>query len=698
VADGYLSGKDGTAMTEFPSLSGLDVKPDPLAASNGHRQADDDMWAGTDADSPAGAPEPADPDAPNQATALIKLARDNYQFIRTPDGQAYAVRKDGPNVAIPIGRTGTFASHLTRLFYETEGKAPSDQAERQAVKILRAYLDDQEPELVHLRVAQHNGGFVLDLATADGMCVVGSPAGWTIQSRSPVTFRRGLCLPLTVPARGEGGLGKLHALINADEAQFRLTVGWLVAALFPDIPHPLLTPRGEQGSAKTTFCGTCQRIIDPSAADAVSMPKDDRDFAVLMDNVYIPVFDNVSIVPDWFSDMLCRAATKGSFATRTLYTDRDMTVMRFRRPMILNTIDAGALNGDLIERSLPQDLRRIKPEDRKPERAALGDDPQQRPGINDLLDQDHAVILGAILDLACTVLKEASAVSPEKLPRMADFGKVLAVLDKTQKWGAFKRYTELVDVETGVLLENSPFALELVKFINERGEWTGTATELRDVLTSRLPEDRRPPNRPPRGWPADAPRAGSLISRMAPSLRVHGIEAEKDREGKSRTRTWNFQKVLSAQSALSANNDFPGQEGDGADSADSNPAGRRTVTPGRTVSPDITVRPVSAGQATLADSADGRTVDPGKEHTADSSPAGDPWVREPPDDYGGDFPSPEGSPGTPVGGHRWAASETGPCTRCKRPCHRYGDGGRNLCTGCQDSQPTPLTMPPRRQL
>jgi hypothetical protein len=33
----------------------------------------------------------------------------------------------------------------------------------------------------------------------------------------------------------------------------------------------------------------------------------------------------------------------------------------------------------------------------------------------------------------------------------------------------------------------------------------------------------------------------------------------------------------------------------------------------------------------------------------------------------------------------WPPSQTGPCIRCRKPCHRYGDGGAPLCTACQST-------------
>lgn len=36
--------------------------------------------------------------------------------------------------------------------------------------------------------------------------------------------------------------------------------------------------------------------------------------------------------------------------------------------------------------------------------------------------------------------------------------------------------------------------------------------------------------------------------------------------------------------------------------------------------------------------------------------------------------------------HRtWPANETGRCARCRRLCHRYGQGGGPLCAGCRNT-------------
>jgi len=52
-----------------------------------------------------------------------------------------------------------------------------------------------------------------------------------------------------------------------------------------------------------------------------------------------PSFDNVSGVPAWLSDALCRLASGGSLAVRQLYTDDTEVLFEAARPMLLNGIE-----------------------------------------------------------------------------------------------------------------------------------------------------------------------------------------------------------------------------------------------------------------------------------------------------------------------------------------------------------------------
>jgi hypothetical protein len=63
-------------------------------------------------------------------------------------------------------------------------------------------------------------------------------------------------------------------------------------------------------------------------------------------------FDNLSALPPWLSDTLCRLASGGSFAVRRLYTDQDEVLFDAARPVILNGIEEDVTRPDLADRAL----------------------------------------------------------------------------------------------------------------------------------------------------------------------------------------------------------------------------------------------------------------------------------------------------------------------------------------------------------
>lgn len=124
--------------------------------------------------------------------------------------------------------------------------------------------------------------------------------------------------------------------MNASDDDFMMVVAWLVAALRHRGPYPILVLNGEQGSGKSVVSRMLRSLVDPSAAPIQAAPKDDRDLVVSAGNAWIMAFDNLCVVPAWFSDALCRLATGSDFATRMLHTDSAEVIFEAARPIILN--------------------------------------------------------------------------------------------------------------------------------------------------------------------------------------------------------------------------------------------------------------------------------------------------------------------------------------------------------------------------
>ncbi len=66
-----------------------------------------------------------------------------------------------------------------------------------------------------------------------------------------------------------------------------------------------------------------RNLVDPNAASLRSGPRDERDLFIAANNSWVITLDNLSHLPDWLSDALCRVATGGGLATRLYVRLRD---------------------------------------------------------------------------------------------------------------------------------------------------------------------------------------------------------------------------------------------------------------------------------------------------------------------------------------------------------------------------------------
>jgi hypothetical protein len=336
-----------------------------------------------------------------------------------------------------------------------------------------------------------------------------------VVERSPVLFRRTpLTGPLPVPVRG-GSLDPLAELLNVDEARFRVIVAWLVSALFPSIPHPILALVGEQGTAKTTAGRLVMSLVDSSPAAVRTPPKEMRSWAAMAAASWVVFIDNVSSIPAWFSDTLCKAVTGDGIVERALHTDDDINIITFRRCVVLTSIDAGRLAGDLAERLLTIELDVIPPELRRPDAEIIAQYEAAQP-----------IVLGALLDLAAEVLAVLPIVRLDELPRMADFARILGALDRIEGWTTLADYNAAAAEASQAVLDGDPMADAVLGLMSRQNVWSGTASEL---LTRLTPEHR------PQGWPRTPQAVSGALKRLAPALRASGgLTVEFPPRGQSR--------------------------------------------------------------------------------------------------------------------------------------------------------------------
>src|SRR5215831_14760125 len=333
-------------------------------------------------------------------------------LFHTATGTAFAdIAVNGQRETWPI-RGSRFRAWLRRCHYEATGTALDAGAVRSALDLLEARALFDAPERpVFIRIAEQGGRIYLDLADEHWRAVEIGPNGWQVIGCPPVRFRRPAgMLPLPVPQQG-GSIESLNSFLNlASRDDFVLIVAWLLAALRCGGPYPLLAISGEQGSAKTVLSKLLKALIDPNTAPVRSLSREERELMIAANNGYLLAFDNLSGLPLWLSDALCRLASGGSFAIRRLYTNDDEVLFEAVRPILLNGIEEVISRPDLGDRAIFLTLAPIGEGQRRLESELWREFEVERPRV-----------LGALLDAVVHGLRAMGRVHLDRLPRMADF-------------------------------------------------------------------------------------------------------------------------------------------------------------------------------------------------------------------------------------------------------------------------------------
>jgi Bifunctional DNA primase/polymerase, N-terminal/Primase C terminal 1 (PriCT-1) len=445
------------------------------------------------------------------ADRLVDLALELFEFKRTSADEPFALRRNGPNIAVILrGSRDEMRATLAREYHARYSTTPTSSAMADALTVLHGHALEAERVSVHLRVAFHQNGIVLDLGRDDGHVVCVDAEGWRVLEHSPMLFRRtALTGELPLPELG-GTLDELRQFLRGTDATWPLLLGWLTAAFFPTIPHPVLLVGGEQDSGKTSAARTIASLVDPSPALVRAQPRDLQEWAVAAAASWVIATDNVSGIPLWWSDALCRAVTGEGLLRRRLYTDSDVTVLSFKRAVILTSIDAGALRDDLGDRILLADFEPIAPGARL-----------EQSVFEHRLLSARPRILGALLDLVTAVLRELPQVQLRELPRLADFARMLGAMDRAIGTNALRHYLSQRGRVAADVVEGDLVAAAIAKL----GPWAGKMGELYDRLT---------PERRPHGWPSSPRGLGARLRRVIPALRQIGVHVkigQRTREG-----------------------------------------------------------------------------------------------------------------------------------------------------------------------
>ena len=389
-------------------------------------------------------------------------------------------------------------------------QAPGSGALRDAVAqlegIARFKGEERKPAI---RVGGDREVIWIDLGGADWKAVRVTAEGWDVVAGPDVAFvRGGTMLALPEPAR-DGSVEPLRRVLNVQSGDFVLAVGWLLQALNPIGPYPLIDVCGPSEAGKSTASRMLLRVIDPNSAALRRPSRKVEDLLIAARNGWTVGLDNVSWMTAEWSDTLCMLATGIASGTRAHYTNDEEHVYAVQRPVLFNGIP-----NDLTERSdlasrtiklqiLPIAVRRTE--------ADLAEEFEQMwPGV-----------FGALLSGLSGALKGWQAIVVENPARLMDFERFAEAGCRAMGFGEGEFVEAYAANRHGSMVasaEGSAVGRAVMAFIKKSPN--GFAGKMSDLYRKL---EMFKGNAGPRDWPKDATRLSTELSRVTKPLAAIGI-------------------------------------------------------------------------------------------------------------------------------------------------------------------------------
>jgi hypothetical protein len=370
---------------------------------------------------------------------------------------------------------------IRHIWFKSEGRSMGPMVLNEVIATLetKAFADGQSFPVWN-RVGLLEENIYVDLGREDALLIKISETGWEPAYEPRVKFRRPDGFKELPLPKVPGDLRALQCLLGLSEEVFYSTVAFMISSMAPKGPYFGLIIEGEMGSGKSVLASSLKALLDPNDADRLSLPTNDRDLAIHANQFRLLSYDNASGIKSLVSDALCIVATGGGLATRKLYTDDELAVLKASRPFILNGISGYARRPDLIERAIYVHLERVPKEERKEERVLTLEFNRQAPHV-----------LGGLYDALSVGLRNIKkGINPTGL-RMADAATRIMASEEALGIPAGTLISAIQDGQRALIIERiSSDGLTVgLKEILKRGPFEGTIKELFERLRGTNEDD-----------------------------------------------------------------------------------------------------------------------------------------------------------------------------------------------------------------
>lgn len=432
---------------------------------------------------------------------------------------------------------------LARAYWEQTHKAPSADALTTALNVIEAQACFNGSEFkLHNRIAWHENAIWYDMSDLDWRAVKIIDGTWQIESNPPILFRRYLHQQPQVSPDSFGDIRLFLKYANVAREEHRLLLlVYIVSCFIPDFPHPILINFGAQGSAKSMMFRLIKLLVDPSALVEDEMPTKGVEFAQKLAHHWYIFLDNVSYIPDWCSNMLCKAVTGGGFSKRELYSDEEDVIFNFKRCIGISGINLAVRKDDLLERCILLELDKLSKDKIKTESELFTE-----------FNEDRPKILAGIFDTIARAMQLKPSIQLLQKPRMADFTFWGCAI--TEALGYIKEqflsaYYENIGNQTETSLSENSLAV-CVRILMEKNDiWEETPSTFLLTLT-KIAQEENINTEKEYSWPKAANILSRRLNELKANLDAVGITVTMGNDSMKKQRFVRLQKNVKTTDSI----------------------------------------------------------------------------------------------------------------------------------------------------
>ncbi len=315
-----------------------------------------------------------------------------------------------------------------------------------------------------------------------------------------------------------------------DVDQMRLIYAWMMYALWPDGPYPLLSINGGPDSGKSTLMKAVRRLVDPCKPESTGLPATEKDLIVHATQSRVLALDNLSSVPSWCSDALCRISTGTGTHVKKLYTETEHITMSASCAVVVTGINHVIRAPDLLSRAVVVNLKSVA-------HRRLSETVFWRK-----FDDIAEYILGQLLQgiRHYLIRKGSNTLADYQFqPRMHTFSDLAQMSEMVFGWekGVFVRaYQANLDAGHNLVVDESPSIAALIRVAE--GGFMGTVSDLMEAISG----FGHRKDKVSEFWPQSTVALGRLVNSSVEVLAKAGIESNQRRIGHKRVRIYTLEK------------------------------------------------------------------------------------------------------------------------------------------------------------